>query len=372
MAHALSTNRTVSYNELPQLAPIASPETNRAVAETAAVGTLRWTWACRDLDRSFQLVPSEAAAARAGDVALVRVDKVGYHGKITTADQARMRLYPGDTLVTVFGNRYATDAYEGRVGFNDELHMLTGAGMVGTVTAKHKNMKAPTQLSLLGFLANEWGQQINLKSLKFKPTKADDAINNIVLLVGTGMNSGKTTAGAKLVKGLLAQGLRVASCKVTGSVSHQDLHEMCSTGAHDARDFSNYGFPSTYLCEQDELIQLFETMVADASKVKPDVIVMEIADGVLQRETQMLLQHAGVLRRVQGVVHTASCSASALFGISQIERCGHRVIAISGVITSSPLFVRELAAQTTIPVCSSVGAGEGLAQQVARFCRISV
>jgi hypothetical protein len=90
-----------------------------------------------------------------------------------------------------------------------------------------------------------------------------------------------------LAKALLRLGLRVAACKVTGSISHRDLNELRATGVHDVRDFSDYGFPSTYLCENAELIDLFEAILTDAAIASPDIVVMEIADGLLQRETQM-------------------------------------------------------------------------------------
>lgn len=333
---------------------------------------IKWTWSCRELTphRRYTVLAQTAEAPRAGDVALVEIDKLGYHSKITTSDQGRLRLYPCDVLVTVFGNRYATDAYEGRITGADELHMLTGAGMIGTVTCRHRKMKAPTQLSLLGYLGDEQGARLNLKQLQFRPRQLECEGPPVILMIGTGMNSGKTTTGTKLIKSLLAQGLRVAACKLTGSVSHNDLLELRSTGAHDVRDFSDYGFPSTYLCDTDELVPLFETMLADAGRANPDLIVMEIADGLLQRETQLLLRHPTIRRSVRGVLHTAGCAASALYGISQLEQCGHQVIGVSGLVTSAPLFVRELAQQTRVPVCSSTDAGAGLAQQVMQHCRM--
>ncbi len=332
---------------------------------------LKWSWACRELvpHRHYQVLPQQAAPPQPGDVALVQIDKLGYHGKIATSDQGRLRLYPCDALVGVFGNRYATDAYEGRVESTDSLHLLTGGGMLGTVVSRHKKMKAPTQCTFLGYLADEQGERLNLKSLQFRPTRLPTPPDNVVLLIGTGMNSGKTTTGTKLVKALLAQGLRVSVCKLTGSVSHNDLYEMRATGAHDVRDFSDYGFPSTYLCDCDELLALFQTMLADAAQVEPDVVVMEIADGLLQRETRMLLQHELVRSGVRGVVHTAGCAASALYGVAQLEQAGHKVIAVSGLITSSPLFVRELAEHCTATICSSTDSGEGLAGQVMQACR---
>jgi hypothetical protein len=206
----------------------------------------KWSWACRVLDsrKRVQLF-RDTSNPRVGDVAIVQVGAIGHHTRMTTADGHKLRLYPDDVLAGVFGNRYATDAFEGEVQTLDELHILTDAGMIGTVRSRHKDTSRPTTLRFLGYLAGETGERVNLKALRFRPVKPDNGPKNILLVVGTAMNSGKTTTAAKLVKALLRRGVRVAACKLTGSVCQRDRGEFSATGAHFARDFSDYGFPST-------------------------------------------------------------------------------------------------------------------------------
>ena len=325
----------------------------------------KWSWSCRKLDpqKSYWLNRATVLKPRAGDVVVARVEAVRNHTRIMTAGHERLRLYPGDIVVGVFGNRYATDAFEGKVNDVDELHMLTNAGMIGTVCAKHENIKPPTRLSFLGYLTDEMGQRLNLKTLQFRRIALNPPPQNIILVVGTGMNSGKTTATTKLVKALVNKGLRVAACKFTGSVSNGDLYELRATGAQDVRDFSDYGFPSTYLCPLEELSDLFYTMMSDAAQVNPDVTVVEVADGLLQRETKMILSNANIRQHVSGVILAAPCVLSTLQGIEQIDRYGHTVAGVSGIITNSPLFMRELAQQNSnIRVGGSTDTGDELAQ----------
>jgi hypothetical protein len=112
-------------------------------------------------------------------------------------------------------------------------------------------------------------------------------------------------------------------------------------------------------------------MLADTEKARPHLVVMEIADGVLQRETRLLLEHDAIRRRTRGVVLAAPCSSSALFGAVQIERQGHALLAVSGCITNSPLFMREFAASSSVPIATSVGDGDQLAELVAPRFRAS-
>ena len=297
-----------------------------------------------------------------GDVALVSVDSISNHSHIVTSANERRRLYLGDQMIGVFGNRYATDAFEGQLFPSDELNILTNAGMLGTVVSQNRNIKDPTRVSLKGYLCDSAGQRINLKSLLFRPSFPDLVGPQVILVVGTGMNSGKTTTAVRLVRELVCRQHRVAACKVTGSVSHRDLFEYRSAGPLLATDFSDYGFPSTYLCDPDELFSLFYSMVADAQRDDPDVIVMEVADGVLQRETALLLQDPAIAAHVAGVVLAAPCALSAIEGVRRIEDAGHSVVAVSGIITNSPLFVREFRSQIAVPVCSFGGGADCLTE----------
>ncbi len=324
--------------------------------------SLRWSWACRKLKigEGYQLA-RDNAFPRAGDVVVTKIIHVGHHTRLTLSNNSRIPFYAEDHIVGVFGNRYATDAFEGEVNTTSNLHLLTGAGMVGTVKTKNTETKSPTRLQFLGYLTDPNGHRINLQECQFRPKQLDTPEQKVILVVGTGMNSGKTTTAVKLIKGLINRGGKVAACKVTGSVSERDRLAMKGTAAHDVRDFSDYGFPSTYRLPEQELIALFQTMVADACSINPDVVVMEIADGVLQKETQMLLNNDHIKSSVQGSLMAASCALSAIHGVELLKRWNHNLLAVSGRITSSPLCVREFTENCEVPVVSSVGLDNDLA-----------
>jgi hypothetical protein len=304
---------------------------------------------------------------RRRDVAAVRVDEIDSHERLMFADSKHLRIYAGDNLLGVFGNRYATAAFEGEVCGVDGLSILTAGGMIGTIKSRHRNITKPTVVSFLGFLTGPHGQRVNLIDLNFRPTGTLSRPKNLIVVVGTGMNSGKTTSSAKLIKGLSNAGLKVAACKLTGSVSHRDQDEMTSASAAFVTDFSDYGFPSTYLISREDLLALFYTMTAAAQKINPDAVVMEIADGLLQRETAMLLEEASFRNMVAGLVITAESAPSAIYAVESLQKQGYRIVAISGVITSAPLAVREFQRFSAIPVGSSADCGKSLTEIVQHF-----
>ncbi|MDQ3207924.1 MAG: hypothetical protein M3Q37_04895, partial [Gemmatimonadota bacterium] len=176
-----------------------------ALPEAPTDGEPKWSYSCRYLDpgQDYQLSPLGGQGPQVGDVALARVETIGFHSRMMTARQGRLRLYTRDLIVGVFGNRYATSAFEGEVRPGEEVHILTSAGMVGTVRSRHEKMAAPTRLSLLGYLAEPDGRRINLKERQFHPRLPGYPLPDVVLVVGTSMDSGKTTAGAKLASSLV-------------------------------------------------------------------------------------------------------------------------------------------------------------------------
>jgi hypothetical protein len=133
-------------------------------------------------------------------------------------------------------------------------------------------------------------------------------------------------------------------------------------------DFSDFGFPSTYLCGKEELLELFYAMMAEVMTDAPDVVLMELADGLLQRETAMLLAEPEMQQAASGVVFTGESALSALWGAERLRSLGYRVAAVSGKFTSSPLAMREYTENDShIPVVSSAGTGKELAMRVTSF-----
>ena len=325
--------------------PFRQPHTEtRGVPDSA-----KWAWSTRHVPHEMDLcvrVPSRAP--RAGDVVVIRVRGSGYHSGIVTRDGWRATIYPGDLIVGVMGSRYATDAFEGEIESWEDLYVLTNGGMFGTVRSRNASIREATPVDLVGVVTTN--RPVNIKDLCFIPPASNWLPRGMVLVVGAGMNSGKTTSTARLVRQLVTEGRSVGAVKVTGSVSCRDLREYRAAGARHAMDFSDYGFPSTYRCDPAELRSLFTRMVQDAWGRECEVILVEIADGVLQRETQSLLADAQIRDTVAGVLLTAPCSASGLALVNEVRRLGHHLLALTGIITNAPLFMREFSERCDLPV----------------------
>lgn len=299
----------------------------------------------------------ESYIPKAGDVAIFEVVRIGKHKAIQGASGKNSYIFPGDYIMAAFGNRYATNQFEGYVPTQimDEYQILGQGGCVGVLESTHAKYAdiGPTNLKLIGYAVNETHEVINTHYLTEKPVRFN--ANNprpyeVILSIGSSMDSGKTTSAAYLCRGLKAAGQRVAYIKLTGTVYSKDRRFVSDCGADMAIDFSKLGFPSTYMYEIEDILDIYETLLSKVESIRPDYVVVEIADGLLQRETNQLLHHGGFMGTVSHIMLSCGDSMGVLSGLDFLKRLGREPFAIAGMINTSPLLVEEAKRATHIPV----------------------
>jgi septum formation inhibitor-activating ATPase MinD len=164
------------------------------------------------------------------------------------------------------------------------------------------------------------------------------------------MDSGKTTTAACIAHGLKQTGKRVAFMKFTGTVHTKDRDYVYDAGADAVTDFSDMGFPSTFMRDKQELLDLYQSLLAKLSADKPDFILVEIADGLLQRETNFLLWSQEFMSTINSVVFSCGDSLSAFQGIDVLNEMHITPSFISGRFTMSPLLIQEVQEHSGMPV----------------------
>jgi hypothetical protein len=295
-----------------------------------------------DLDLATQLVTT-GIAPRAGDLVLARITKLGHHKRIENPDGRRAHLFPGDEVLLCYAARYASDQFEATIP--DDLgacHMVAAGGIAAHCVNRHEQARAPTRIAPVGLVSDTWGRALNLG--QFAHSGGTGTVRSPLTLgvLGTSMNSGKTTTAAAIARGLAARGHRVGAVKVTGTGAGCDRWVYQDAGAHRIMDFTDFGYASTYqvpLCETEEILRRGVNTLAQEGC---DVVVVEVADGLFFPETARLVMSQTFRDRVDGVVLAASDSMSALAGRSWLSEMGMAPWAIAGCLTSSPLAIREL------------------------------
>jgi len=287
---------------------------------------------------------------RAGDLVLARVDQLGQHTWLEGPSGRRQNMFVGDELIIAYGNRYAPDYFEAFVPeHTGPCHLVAAGGVAGEVSNGRNGLKPPTALTPMGLLADGEGRVLNLARWMVPLREASRRTPTLAVL-GTAMNSGKTTTAAWLVRGLARSGQRVGAAKVTGTGAGKDLWLMADAGATPVLDFTDAGYPSTYRLSSEVVDRVLLTLTAALEEAGCDAIVLEIADGIYQPETAALLASSVFRDRVDGVVFAASDAAGAAAGVAALEQAGVVVVGVSGRLTSAPLAVREARLATGLPV----------------------
>ncbi|MGF1659690.1 MAG: hypothetical protein ACFCUS_09690 [Rubrimonas sp.] len=313
----------------------------------------KWAFTTRRVHRGDAAgLIRDLGAARPGDLVLARIERIGSHKNVQLSEGRPSELYPGDLVVLACGARYAADQFEGVAELDpDGADMLAGGGVLGRMRAAHGRMSAPTRAIPLGLLADRHGVALNLARYAIAPA-ARPAGLTAICVVGASMNSGKTAATASLAHGLARAGRRVAAIKATGTGAFGDVNAYRDAGAHVALDFTDAGMASTYGAPHARIAAAIDALMAEAARAGADVAVVEVADGVLQTETDALLADPATRSAFAGVLFAAPDALAAVGGVAALARREIVPVALTGLIARAPLLVAEAEAATGLPILS--------------------
>jgi len=289
---------------------------------------------------------------RSGDLVLAEIVRLGQHRRIELASGRRAHLHPGDRVILAYGNRYAPDQFEAYVP--DDLgpcHMVAAGGIAARQHSKHSAVKDATEIRPLGLLGNEDGQPLNLADWCLPEREFGNRPLTLAVL-GTSMNAGKTTTAAHLIRGLRRAWLRVGAAKITGTGAGGDVWLMQDSGAEPVFDFTDAGHASTFGLAPQALRRIAATLTGHLAEAGTEVIVLEIADGLLQQETAALLSCDWFRNRVDGILFAAGDALGAKAGVELLQQHRLPVLAVSGALTASPLTTAEARRVLPCPVLS--------------------
>lgn len=301
----------------------------------------------------FRTVVTGTMRPRIGDLVLAEVQRIGSHTKLELPSGRRAHLSVGDRIVVAYGNRYAPDQFEAHVGKRlGACHLVAAGGVAATMVARHDAIGKPTGILPLGLVGDADGNVVNLAQHALALDPRPRAIATVIV-AGTAMNAGKTHTSGSLIRAFADAGHRVAGIKSTGTGAGGDLWFMSDMGAELVLDFTDAGLPSTYLVPPDQIERGVLGLIGHAADAGCDVAVVEIADGLQHEETATLLRSPRLQQAALGVMFAANDALGAKAGMEALTAWGWRVFALSGLLTRSPLAIREASRSTGMPVVTA-------------------
>ncbi|WP_067965789.1 malic enzyme protein [Nocardiopsis trehalosi] len=331
----------------------ASALTGLSAARRAA---LKVSYTARALDgaRPERLLTGAGVRPRHGDLVVAEVTEIGKHTRLESAEGRRVHLFPGDEVLVAYGARYAPDQFEAEPPTDlGACHLVAAGGIASLVLSARSDMGAPTGLRPVGLVADAAGVPVNLAGLALPAVPRPLHAVPTIAVTGTSMNAGKTTTGAMLIRGLAAAGYRVGAAKITGTGAGGDRWMFRDAGAAEVLDFTDAGLATTYRVPAERIAAaargLHDRLIVGGAQV----VVLEVADGLLQPETAELLHRDDVSAMVDAWVFAAGDAAGALYGRERMRAAGLPVAAVGGRITASPLAAREAADRLDVPLYGS-------------------
>ena len=277
---------------------------------------------------------------RVGDAVVVRAltDSATYN-QLELPSGRLAKINPGDVLVGALGSRRALKGFVGdvpeTVGAGDRLHLLNMGGVVGCCMGHHSSLSDAIEVEVLGFVADEESRVRNISdgALTLRDNLPEGCAP-IVVVAGACMNSGKTLAAVEIVRQATRAGLRVAAGKLSGVAALRDTLNMADHGAVSTASFLDCGLPSTVGIE--DLAPVAKAVIARLNECAPDLIVIELGDGILGGySVESVFEDEELRGATAAVVFCASDYVGAWGGIELFRRRGIKVDVVAGSVTDS-------------------------------------
>ncbi|MGB8510603.1 MAG: hypothetical protein WCD76_19685, partial [Pyrinomonadaceae bacterium] len=251
------------------------------------------------------------------------------------------KINPGDIIVGALGRRRALKGFVGDVpetiGAGDELHLLNMGGVIGRCTGHHSSLSDAIRLEVIGCVYDEDERARNIADAALPLRETLPAVcAPLVIVAGACMNSGKTFAATEIVRQATREGLRVAAGKLSGVAALRDTLNMADHGAVTTASFLDCGLPSTV--GVGDLAPVAKTIIGRLNECAPDLIVIELGDGILGGySVDSVFDDAELRAGMAAIVFCASDYVGTWGGIELFARRGLKVDVVAGSVTDSQM-----------------------------------
>ena len=278
---------------------------------------------------------------RAGDVVVVRAltDSATYN-QLELPTGRLAKINPGDILIGVLGRRRALKGFVGdvpqSVSAGDHLHLLNMGGVIGCCTGHHSSLSDAIKVEVIGLACDEDGRVRNIADEALPVRTELGQTAPLVMVAGTCMNSGKTYAATELIKQATRAGLKVAAAKLSGVACLRDTLNMADHGAVSIASFLDCGLPSTV--DAGDLAPVAKSLIARLNECAPDLIVIELGDGILGGySVDSVFEDEQLRGATAALIFCASDYVGAWGGIELFKRRGISVDVVAGSVTDSQM-----------------------------------
>ena len=226
---------------------------------------------------SFEVKPLPRGQWATGDYVVGEIIlPTGKHPVIELTNGRMVEVMEGDMVVGALGVRRATLEVVGdwqHIESDQRLEALTEGGLFGKATSVSFLVHNLPAMVYQGHVVRNQ-EKISMKD--FVPHVPEKKYTcPTIVMIGTSMSSGKTTAARVIIHQLKKLGLKIVGTKLAGAGQYHDILSMQDAGADRIFDFVNVGLPSSICLPEDYRLSLRRLLSLVAAE-QPDVVVAEI------------------------------------------------------------------------------------------------
>jgi hypothetical protein len=291
-------------------------------------------------------------------------------GRMATVNQ-------GDIVVGALGHRKALLGYAGHLPealeVGSTIQILNIGGVLGICDSANPDVGPPFDCEVLGtvlhfpYLGERIGvpARVGAKALD-KNAALDTRGVPVVALAGTCMDSGKTAAACAIISRLRHRGFKVAACKATGVSLRRDILAMEDAGASDSMIFSDLGIVAT---TADNGPALTRALLSSLAELQPDVIVMELGDGLLGAYGVEAILADNDIRDVFTAVILCANDPVAAWGGARIlrEQFDIEPAVVTGPATDNAVGIDQINERLSLPAINALNNGVALGDMIAEL-----
>ena len=151
-----------------------------------------------------------------------------------------------------------------------------------------------------------------------------------LLIIGTSMSAGKTTAAKRIIRHLKGLELNIVGTKLTGAGRYRDVLSMWDAGADDIYDFVDVGLPTTTVDPEEYRTRLRQLLSLIAAR-SPDIVVAEAGASPLEPYNgEVVLEELGDWVRC-----TVLCASDPYAVSGVIAGFGYEPDVVAGIATNT-------------------------------------
>lgn len=224
----------------------------------------------------FTVEPISRDRWRMADYVVAEVNFTASDHRVELTSGRMMEVAEGDLVIGAFGKRSATLSATGdweQIGADGQMSALTSGGLLGKATSRSPLVQPLMVLTYRGHVLRD-GTPVRMSDFVREVAPRPYTLPT-VMLFGTSMSAGKTTAARIITRVLKREGLRVLGAKLTGAGRYRDVLSMYDAGADVIFDFVDAGLPST-VCDEQLYRRRLRPLLSRMAGAAVDVAVVEI------------------------------------------------------------------------------------------------